>query len=272
MSSSIPGPLAVPGDQRLIVPAYFYPSNNRWQELCDRLYRQLTSAVLVMNPSSGPGNARDDNYRSAVEYARTRRQRVIGYVTTRNPANEIRPLAEVSAEIDRYYTFYPGIGGVFFDEMSNNPGNKAKYQAFYTWAKGKSPTALVVGNPGIPATHGGPENDGAWQVTSPAVADVVVVFEGPWARSPGDAATLPEYRTWSAPAWVFSRPAATFAHLVYESPDDTTTRSICTTSSRRNAGWIYVTRDRRPNPWDTPPSDALTMSPTLRRRQVAALE
>ena len=270
MSSWIPGALAVPGDQRLIVPAYFYPSNNRWQDLCDRLYRQLVSAVLVMNPSSGPGNARDDNYRSAVEYARTRRQRVVGYVTTRNPANEIRPLAEIRAEIDRYYTFYPGIGGVFFDEMSNNPDNRAKYQAFYTCAKGKSPTALVVGNPGIPATHGGPQDDGAWQVTSPAVADVVVVFEGPWSRAAGDPATLPEYRTWSAPAWVTSRPAATFAHLVYESPNETTTRSICTTSSRRNAGWIYVTPDRRPNPWDTPPSDTLIASPTLRRRQVAA--
>lgn len=145
--------------------------------------------------------------------------------------------------------------------MSNNPGNKAKYQAFYTCAKGKSPTALVVGNPGIPATKRLPPQRrrlaghvtgrcGRGRALRRAMDQV--------ARRPCDAAGVPDV----VGAGVGN--VSTCSHLrplVYESPDDTTTRSICTTSSGRNAGWIYVTRDRRPDPWDTPPSDALIVSP-----------
>jgi len=113
-----------------------------------------------------------------------------------------------------------------------------------------------VGNPGTPAHD-------EWQVTTP-VADVLVVFEGPFAgKKPSDHA----YRDWSPPSWVTSRPARLFAHLVYRSPDPATTRAICIESWRnRKAGWIYVTQDTLPNPWNTPPDAALISSPTLHRR------
>ena len=199
------------------------------------------------------------------------RQTVIGYVYTDHAQ---RSLPEVESDIDRYYLFYPGIRGVFFDEMSNDEAHKAYYRTLYDYVKGKGPTPSsnprIVGNPGIPATHGGPSDDGAWQVTEPVVADVLVVFEGPSEDVlDSDGAVLTKgYRNWLPPAWVSSRPASIFANLVYASPDAATTGSICVASEQKNAGWIYVTQDILDNPWDEPPHPAIIASPTLYRREV----
>jgi len=214
-----------------------------------------------MNPQSGPGVAVDIEYQSAMAYCHSKRQRVIGYVSTQHGA---RPLNQVRADIDLYYQFYPRIRGIFFDELSNDENTKSYYRFLYTHVKAKSASARVVGNPGIPAAT-------AWQVTPPVVADILVVFEGPYVRADNDPANLAQYKDWLPPTWVSTRPANIFAHLIYESPDSATTRAVCLASfQEKNAGWIYVTQDRRPNPWDLPPDATLIASPTLHRREPLA--
>jgi hypothetical protein len=104
-------------------------------------------------------------------------------------------------------------------------------------------------------------------VDPPVVADILVVFEGPYVKAdPSDLATA--YRDWLPPEWVISQPAPRLAHLVYESPDAGTTRSICIASQQKGAGCIYVTQDAKPNPWDMPPDAAMIGSPTLYRLPV----
>jgi hypothetical protein len=223
------------------------------------MHKGLLRGVLVMNPNSGPGAAVDEQYRAAMTGCQSRRQSVIGYVSTQHG---LRPAGQVRADVDRYFTFYPGIRGIFFDEMSNDDDTRAYYRSLYTHVKGRSAAARVVGNPGIPASS-------PWQVTPPVVADVLVVFEGPYLRKAGDDPHLAQYEDWSPPAWVSTRPSGLFAHLVYESPDAATTLTICAASfQQKNAGWIYVTRDGRPNPWDAPPDKTMLGSPTLEREQV----
>jgi hypothetical protein len=140
--------------------------------------------------------------------------------------------------------------------MSNDDDHRDLYRELYLYVKGKASTAQVVGNPGTPAHT-------PWQVET-KVADVLVVFEGPFA---GKKLSDHSYRDWDPPSWVASGPRSLFAHLVYRSPDPATTRAICIESWRnRNAGWIYVTQDTLPNPWNTPPDAALISSPTLHRR------
>jgi hypothetical protein len=261
MTDSLPSPMAIRGSQRLLIPAYFRPTGTRWQDTCNAINNHLVTAVLIMNPESGPATADHEmyeNYVSAMDACQGRQQTVIGYVPT-DHADDI-PLESAKADIDTYYDLFPRIRGIFFDEMSNKPERKPYYRELYTHVKAKSSTALVVGNPGIPATHGGPLNDGAWQV-APAdeiVADVLVVFEGPYEQ----------YKDWFPPNWVSSRPSSTFAHMIYESPNATTTRETCIASQQKKAGWIYVTEDRRPNPWDSPPDETLIGSPTLAHRSV----
>jgi hypothetical protein len=283
----ITSPIAGFGNQRLLVPAYFSPHGGLWKETTDAIHNSLTTAVLVMNPNSGPGTeetpvtgADKAAYRTAMEYSQDHRQAVIGYVNTREKDGSLIPLETVRRDIDKYYKDYKagwvwrlirwpdrwlrwfrrGIDGIFFDQMSNNAGTRDHYRSLYDHVKAKSSSTLVVGNPGIPAAN-------AWQLTSPVVADILVVFEGPYAKAGlSDPATA--YRDWLPPEWVTSQPAPRLAHLVYESPDADTTRSICIASQQRGAGRIYVTQDVRPNPWDVPPDAALIGSPTLYRLSV----
>jgi hypothetical protein len=250
------GPVRVPYPQRLLIPAYFSATNGKWQTTCDALVQRRATATLVMNPDSGPGVGTDADYQRAMDYCHARGQTVIGYVTT-DHAN--RPVDDVTADIDRWYEFYPGLRGVFLDEMSNHEDDdsRAYYSELHRLVKQRSPRHQVVGNPGIAAAT-------PWQVTTPVV-DVLVVFEGPFRRQRRNDAAMP-YQEWRPPSWVVSHRPGSFAHIVYESPDAATTRAICVASWRdRNAGWIYVTPDGRPNPFDEIPDAALLSSPTLHR-------
>ncbi len=85
-------------------------------------------------------------------------------------------------------------------------------------------------------------------------ADVFVNFEGSYATY------VNAYG--SNPAWVDSAPASRFWHLVYATPDSAAMRHAICLSKQRNAGYVYVTNDVLPNPWDTlpagPPADYWT--------------
>jgi hypothetical protein len=239
------------GDQRLLVPAYLYPSGSRWQDMSDAVDKSRATAVFIMNPHDGPGRAVDPNYRSALAYCHSKRQAVIGYVYTNYCA---RALRSVKADVNRYFRLYPEIEGIFIDQMSNQAAPKIKtyYRKLYTHIRAKSASALVVGNPGAAAFT-------PWQLGEPVVADLLVVFES----------SAKAYRDWLPPEWVRSWPAETFGHMVYGSRNAGTTTAICATSRQRHAGWIYVTDGVLDNPWDTPPNAPLLASPTLHRRSVS---
>jgi Spherulation-specific family 4 len=261
------------GSQRLLVPAYFYPTKRRllfpfmtlWEYMAIAIYNSLNPAVIVMNPGSGPGPGPDPAYTKGIDQVQSRAQDVIGYVNTREDDDSLRDLNTVKREVDRYYSWYPRIRGIFFDQMSNNEETKPYFQDLYQHVKGKAPTSRVVGNPGINA-------DTSWQLDAP-VADVLVVFEGPYQATQNDIdMNTPGFTDWSPPAWVTSRSPTSFANLVYECPDLETIKTICKASQQKNAGWIFVTRDVR-NPgilWDVPPEPALISSSTLFRREVNA--
>jgi hypothetical protein len=101
---SITGPIAIHGTQRLLVPAYYSPRDGLWTETTDAIYTSLATAVLVMNPNSGPGTEQDpvtdadkDAYRTAMGYCQRHLQTVIGYVNTRKKVS-IHGVELVSAE------------------------------------------------------------------------------------------------------------------------------------------------------------------------------
>ena len=238
--------------QRLLVPAYFYPGGTQWLEMSDALEQSGAEAVLIMNPASGPGTFADPNYVEALARCSSKGQTVIGYVTT---SYRKRTLPSVKAEIDEFFRLYPGLGGIFVDEMSNEtaPSIKRYYRRLYKHVKAISPDALVVANPGVPALT-------PWQVTRVIVADVLVVYEGP----------AEEYRTWEPPDWITSRDASRFAQLVYKTTDPAMTTAVCAESVDKNAGWIFVTEGVMPNPWNVPPDAAMYECPSLARRPVSA--
>jgi hypothetical protein len=234
-----------------LIPAYFYPSGSKWQDMCASLRSYVIRAALIMNPDSGPGARRDNNYTTAITscHIGPYSQQIIGYVDT---AYGARSAAIVKADIDKYYAWY-AVNGIFFDQMSNNSATKPYYLDLYNYVNSKAASALVVGNPGVPAST-------AWQLTAPPVVGLLVVFEG----------SAKDYVAWTPPAWITaigSPSYARFAHLVYgsgptsypvERPGLTpSVKRICNVSTAKKGGYMDVTPDNLvpvPNPWDSLPN------------------
>jgi hypothetical protein len=224
-------------NQHQLVPAYFYPdvwnTSNNWTRMCDAMNRNRGVSTAIMNPNSGPASTANPDYAQAIAGCHTRGQHVIGYVHTSYGS---RAPATVQSEIDAYYAFYPGIDGIFLDEMSNDQATRNYYRSLYQYIRGKPGPHEVVGNPGVAASS-------AWQLTTP-VADAVVVFEG----------TAAAYVRWSPPSWIRNRVTSTISNLVYATPNEATMRQVCSSSKAKNAGYMFVTDDVLTNPWDTLPA------------------
>jgi hypothetical protein len=223
---------------RLLVPAYIYPARTAspgkptWQEFCKAHFDRGHSAVLIMNPNSGPGTTADANYRQAVsDCQQTYGHTVIGYVATSNGS---KSLADVKREVDLYRQLYPDLRGIFLDEMSTNDALKSHYRNIFTYIKASNPRALVVGNPGTAAST-------SWQIATPRVADVVVVFED----------TAAKYLQRNPPAWTTNRALLPrIAHLVHTTPHESIAQ-VCAAWRKHPSSYLYVTPDVMLNPWDT---------------------
>jgi hypothetical protein len=228
----------------LLVPMYVYPgdvdAHPEWRHLLDaKRERETIPFWVIVNPASGPGDRVDPNYTRAIARLRGAGCVVLGYVTT---SYGRRPGADVRGEVDRWPALYPGIHGIFFDEMGNeDTAEAAAYQAAlsrHAHAVGLWPT---VANPGtdVPARYF--ESD---------AADVLVVHEGgDWPeedRLRGDARTgYADHPPWTRAVLVHSRPELDLDAL---------------RRARRHARWIYATdapfRPGDPaarNPWNRLP-------------------
>src|SRR5436190_3744456 len=117
----------------LLVPAYFSPGT-KWTALNDAAKR--VPVLAIMNPNNGPGASALSSYASAINSLKQSGGRVIGYVYSSYTA---RPLADVQADIDRYYSFY-NIDGIFVDEVTNDStaAHLDYYEALYRYIKGKN--------------------------------------------------------------------------------------------------------------------------------------
>ncbi len=229
-------PAALPS-QKVAIPSYFYPGA-LWTKLENGA---PTVGLAIINPNSGPGASRDPLYAAEIQRARAKGILVLGYVHTSYGA---RAIATVKAEINKYYSWY-GINGIFFDEASTNCAQKPYYQTLRNYVKAKNAAAKVVINPGtnIPECY----------ITT---ADILLNFED----------TYSAYLAWKPSGWEVKYPASRFWHLVIATPYSKLSSAI-TLSKNRRAGWVYVTPDVLPNPWDTlPPSTYWTTELNLAKQ------
>ncbi len=208
--------------QQMAIPAYFYPGAP-WT----RMTATPGVGVAVMNPDSGPGTARNRDYVAAVASARAAGIKVVGYVHTSYGA---RRAAVVLREIATYARWY-GVDGIFLDEVASEAATAGYYRPMVDAIRA-SAGSLVVLNPGtFPAEE------------YMALGDVVMVFEG----------TYDEYRRLRVPSWIYGYPPHRFAHVVYNASTVSRLHNAVDWSRARNAGYLYVTHDRLPNPYDVLP-------------------
>lgn len=137
----------------LIVPLYSYPGS-MWDKLIyEKEIHNSLPVIAIINPDNGPG-LKDQNYAMGVQKMQNAGIVVLGYVYTQKV-----DITELRNYIDEYKNWY-GVDGIFFDGMSNLPGNETFYKQLSDYAKSMGLT-YSVGNPGtdtIPSYIGTVDN------------------------------------------------------------------------------------------------------------------
>ncbi len=186
------------------------------------------TGYVILNPYNGPGALPDSNYTQAVTDAHARGIKVLGYVSTGYSG---RPLADVKNDINQFKAWYE-IDGIFLDETSIYAVALPYYREIDGYLREMFPGMLTVLN-------NGNYPDEAYM----ALGDLLVIFEGTYA----------EYMALAPPAWVYSYPSSRFWQIVWQTPASQMSTVIAKTRAR-NAGYVFVTDDELPNPYDSLPS------------------
>ncbi len=220
------GLVGATGSNGTIVPLYTNPGDASWAAVAAaKQAHPAVPVIAIVNPSNGPGGAQDPGYTSGISQLTAAGVKVIGYVHTSYGA---RPASQVQSEMDQWHSWYPGVSGIFFDEMANSPGYESYYSGLGSYAKSH------VGN----FTVGNPGTDSAQSYVG--TLDVLLIYES------GGVPSLSAVTGWHA-----SFPRANFGVIPYKvSSVDT----AFITAIRPYVGYIYLQSDDLPNPWDSVPT------------------
>jgi len=215
-------PLPVTGT---VVPLYSYPTNAAWRTVIDaKLAHPTVPVVAVINPANGPGASKNTDYANGISALVKAGVRVLGYVST---SYTKRAESLVKADIDTYRAWYPEVTGIFFDEQSNTVGGEDYYRRVDAYARSKNLT-FTVGNPGAD--------------TAPSyvgTVDVILIYES---------SGLPVNK--ANADWHASYDRHNFGIIPYgvQMLDP-----AFIAQAKTKVGYLYVTGDTLPNPWDTVP-------------------
>lgn len=135
----------------ILIPLYVYPSsiytNTTYNTLIDlkKNYHDVPMYV-VLNPASGPGTVTDGNYTVAIKRLQGAGCIVLGYIATNYGATA---LSTVTGHVDTWLSLYPGIDGIFVDEVVSSPtsGQITYYTSLNEHIHGKAlyPNVLNTG-------------------------------------------------------------------------------------------------------------------------------
>jgi hypothetical protein len=204
------------------IPMYVDPDDS--PSLWTQVYAAGASVgLLVMNPDNGPDPAVDSEYTTAISSAHAASQIIIGYVHSESAS---RAIADVEADVDTYYSQYPGIDGIFVDEVSDDASTVASYYApLYAYIKAKAASVTVAINPGTMVDE-----------SFMRATDILLSFEDTYANFIDPSQNPP------TPAWVKTYPASRFWNIVHTTPAANEADAIARALSA-NVGWVYVTAE-----------------------------
>jgi len=209
-----------------IIPLYTYPTDRTWAVVAAaKLEHPEVGVVAIINPDSGPGTMLDPSYDAGITMLQDAGVVVIGYVYTSYAA---RALNAVETDISTYANFYPQLDGIMFDEMSSTKGDEDYYAELSSFAEGLG-MDLTVGNPGtgVPQSFVG-------------TVDTLFVYEDEG---------LPDPK--SLGGWTDAYERENFAII----PHSVASLDAGFVSAALvHVGYVYVTDDVLPNPWDSLPT------------------
>ncbi len=222
-------------NQSIILPTYTYPGSEYWKQAVKIGGNKI--GYVIINPSSGPGTKKDSNYVSQIDKVRKSGIKILAYIPT---TYQKRPIEEVYGDIEKYFKLYGkgNIDGFFFDEIGVEKENEVNYmKELYNYVKNLSGNYMIVSNPGRQVTD----------KISP-YSDIFVTSE-----ISGD-----EYiNRFTEPESEFEKNIENsrhIYHIVYDvKPEQYET--VVRLSRKRNAGWLMITSDKLPNPYNDMPSE-----------------
>jgi hypothetical protein len=217
---------------RLWVPAYYYPFGPglvQWNHLIASAKK--VPIVAIVNPASGPGDHVDTNFAAVLPRARRAGITLVGYVSTQYGR---KPLAQVENEIDTFLKFYPDLQGFHFDEQASAASAVDYYAELYAFVQQRIKGGLVLSNPGTNC-------DSAYAARP--TADVIAVFE----NEQGFDKLVPS-------AWMSRFPASRFCAQAHNVATEADMKKAVRRAAELKIGYIFVTDDKNPNPYDRLPS------------------
>ena len=156
----------------LLIPMYIYPAdiytNATYNALIDlaKQYHEVPMHV-ILNPDSGPGSGGiDGNYTVAIKRLQGAGIKVYGYVYC---SYATIALSTVRAVIAAWQTRYPGIDGIFLDEMPSDAGSVAYVKALKE-AAAVCAFPVMIGNAGTVSPY-------HYLYMDACAVDVIVVHE-----------------------------------------------------------------------------------------------
>jgi hypothetical protein len=208
----------------VMIALYTYPDST-WTAVAQaKLAHPSVPVVAIINPNNGPGSSRDANYVSGIQELHNAGVVVLGYDATGYASNSASSVKSLMNTWKSLYT----IDGIFFDEMANWSGPESYYSDLTSYAKSLGYT-MTVGNPGtdtIPSYIG--------------TVDNLMIYENPG---------LPALS--ALQGWHTSYDKSNFSMIAFGV--NSLSQSFITSASS-NVGYLYITNDVLPNPYDTVPS------------------
>ncbi|RAL02336.1 uncharacterized protein BO80DRAFT_472333 [Aspergillus ibericus CBS 121593] len=242
--------------QQIAVASYINPLSDpaAWDRLI--AYDVKKMPILVANVVNGPDSAVDTNWQDVIQRASNAGKTVLGYVRTgylgvsdqkfqtRLGSGDLADwTAQIEEDVDMWYSLYGDhIGGIFFDEGWPTCGDNNEYADLYkyinAYTKRAHPGALTVLNPGSPMAS-------CFEDTM----DTLLTFELSYdsyvnSYTPNDWTPKDPRKLW---------------HIVYNVPESAVSE-VVKLANQRGAGFLQLTDDTLPNPYDTLPADSYVQS------------
>jgi hypothetical protein len=209
----------------LYVPLFTYPTSSMWSTLVNTKKSHPNLPIVVtINPSSGVGSSKDNNFVNGINQLKSAGITVIGYVYT---SYAQRSNTVIKDEINKYKSWY-AVNGIFFDEMSITSGKESYYSNLNSYVK-SSGMSLTIGNPGADTKS-----------TYIGTVDNMIIYE-----SQG----LPTID--SLKGWHLNYNKKNFSIIPF---GVSTLNTQFVKDAKNYVGYIYITNDGLPNPWNSLPS------------------
>jgi hypothetical protein len=206
---------------RMLIPLYSDPSTQWTSVVNANVYKNID---VILNPSNGPGAAKQTSYVNGIAQLRSAGVGILGYVYT---GYGTRSLTTVKAEVDNWKNWY-GVDGIFFDEADNTLTSVSYYSNLQTYVNARAMTSTL--NPGT----------NTLEAYMPA-ANTNVIYE----NDPSNIL--------SVSPWASNYPASKFGALQYAA-SAAQMRTFVANVKAKNIGYVFVTDDVLNNPWDKLPA------------------